>query len=127
PGSQLRTIDLPAAEVDIRNSSRIRNVVEWIRIEHDEVGTLAGGDYSQVIETEDFSRVPRGRREDLCWCDPGGNHVFQFSVHGPTDELIALLSTTVSPHADLDARCIEPRDAAGETIPRVLSSLERLG
>ena len=120
PSSQLRAIDLPAAEVDISNSSRIGNVVERVRIKHDEVGTLARCDHSEVIEAQDFGRGSRGRHKDLCRRHAGSDHIFQLGVHGPTDELIALLSATVGTDTDPDACGVELHDAAGETIPCIL-------
>src|SRR5262245_6208360 len=122
PGSQLCTIDLAAAQVYAGDSSCIGDVVEGIRVEHNEVGAFTRRDRSQVIEAEDFCRRPRGRYKDLGRRQTGGNHVFELRVHGPTDELIALLSAAVRAHADLDARGAEPRNAACKTVPGVLSA-----
>src|SRR5687767_9758968 len=62
---QLRPIDLGAAQVDPRDFSRIRDVVQRAGVEHDEVGALARRHLSEIVESENLRGRPRRRHEDL--------------------------------------------------------------
>lgn len=47
-------IDVTATQVHIRDAPGVRDLVERVGIEDDEVGALAAGDRSELIELEDF-------------------------------------------------------------------------
>ena len=47
-------IDVTATQVHIRDAPGVRDLVERVGIEDDEVGALATGDRSEQIELEDF-------------------------------------------------------------------------
>ena len=51
---QRLSINRASTQVDLRDAARVRDVVERVGVEDDEVGALAAGDRSELIELEDF-------------------------------------------------------------------------
>jgi hypothetical protein len=51
--AQFSSIDFQAAQINRTDSSRIRDVIERIGVEDDEVRAFAGGDHAKIVEAED--------------------------------------------------------------------------
>src|ERR1700752_2463946 len=99
-----------APEIHARDLPRVRDVVERVRLEHDEVGALANSHHPKIVEAEDLGRRAGGRNQPLRLWDARHHHGLELGVHRPTDELIALLTATVGADPDLHAGGAQLRD-----------------
>src|SRR5262245_28404567 len=59
-GAESRAVYFMPSQVDLRNSFRVRDVIERIRIEHDEVGALTRRDCAELVQPQDFGGGARG-------------------------------------------------------------------
>src|SRR5581483_5347257 len=62
-GTERRAIQLGASQIDAGDPAHVPDVVERVRIEHQEISLLARLDRSDVVQTERLRR-PRGPGED---------------------------------------------------------------
>ena len=82
PGGVARST-FSAAQIHVVDAPRVLDVLEWIRVEHDEVGALAGRDRSCVREPHELSAIARGRHDDVGRRHAGGDHVLHLEVRSP--------------------------------------------
>src|SRR5262245_56866206 len=124
PGFELRSIDLHASKEHSGDLPRVLHVIQRIRVQHYEVGTLSRGHHAKIVLAEDFSRRSPRCNENLRGRNSGHNHVFQFRVHCRANELVALLAAAIGPYANFYTCLLEPHDALCQTIPRLLAGCQ---
>src|SRR5262249_35214206 len=97
---KMTTRNRGAAQLGEVDPPRVGDVVERIGIEHDKVGALAGGHRPEIVKLQYAGRNAGSRLEHLVRRHAGGDHVLKFRMHGPADELVALLPAAVGADAD---------------------------
>src|SRR2546425_7859606 len=84
PGPHSSAVDFLSPEVDLVDPPRVGNVLEWVRVEDDEIGALAGGHHSG-LDLRDLGGVARRHDYRLGRCEAHGHETFELHLVVPTE------------------------------------------
>src|SRR5712691_994902 len=84
PGPHSSADDFLSPAVDLVDPPRVGNVLEWVRVEDDEIGALAGGHHSG-IDLRDLGGVARRHDYRLGRCEAHGHETFELHLVVPTE------------------------------------------
>ena len=108
--SQRGAIDLGGVNVNRGDPTRVRDVVDRICVEHEEIGASSGRQAAHRVETEKFGAPARRGNDSLSWRHSCLYHRFKLTVCGQAEEMV--LQTGVGAKDDPSARGVELGQAA---------------
>ena len=104
--AQRRSIDLDAVDERSRDATGIDDVVEWARVEHEEIGPLTGNEAATVVEIEILGGSARCSDQHLRGRHARIDHRLQLEVLGEAEEVI--LDAGIGAEHHVCARGVEP-------------------
>src|SRR5262249_25753458 len=84
PGPHPSAVKLLSAKVDFVDPPRVGNVLQWIRIEDDEISALTHGHYSG-IDLRNLGSIARRHNYRLSRCEAHGHETFELHLVVPTE------------------------------------------
>src|SRR6185503_19672749 len=106
-----------AAQIDVDDPPRSRDVVERVAINHDEVGDLAGGERPELVEAEHRGGRAGAGDDRLRRRQPGPHHVLELDVLRPPEQPAGAGAADVGAERELHAGSLQLADVPRDPVP----------